>query len=108
LLPSIQVSPGILEPVRGAQETLEAAEMGQIRRISCLGCAHQCFCIDNARYLYCRVCRVLSPVEGGEWGVGMGFALQDLYFQEDEQPAPQQPQSRQGLMISRINQQQQR
>jgi hypothetical protein len=108
--PNIEVSPGIMEPLRGAKETLEAADMGRIRRISCVCCTHQCYCIVDAKYMYCPVCRVLSPVEGGEWGVGMGFDLQDLYSQ-DERPAPRQaqpPKSRRGLAISLINQQQQR
>ncbi len=62
--------------------------------------------------MYCPVCRVLSAVEGGKWGVGIGFCLEDLYDQ-DERPEPQQQpqspaQSRQGLVILLINQQQQR
>jgi hypothetical protein len=82
---TIEVAPGIYEPLRGSQETIQAASLGKICMVSCFYCSHSFHCIADAKYVICPSCRVIGPAGGdggnndnNNSGVGLGFCAQDL------------------------------
>lgn len=56
---------------------------------ACVCCDLTLFCIQDASFVLCPGCRVVSPMDGLEYegtdgGVGLGFKLDDLAkWQED-------------------------
>ena len=82
--PMIEIEPGVLEPLRGSQETLLALRMGNIQSVLCIGCQAIVSCILEAKYVICPCCKVISatavadnqktlPKHVTPMGVGLGF-----------------------------------
>ena len=78
--PMIEIESGVFEPLRGSKETLSAVKAGEITSVDCMCCQSRFHCIKAARYVICPGCRVISPVPGGNVGVGLGFYHQDIPF----------------------------
>ena len=80
--PSIEVSPGQHVRFRGLKETFRAIQQDSFMPVSCLCCSTETlFCIDDASYVLCSICRTISPTNHGELldgGVGIGFTFEDL------------------------------
>jgi hypothetical protein len=90
----IEIAPGILEPLRGSEETWRAIQADFYRPATCVacGCGNGCddttlFVIQDARYVLCPACKVVGPVDnddgdetsgGRGGGVGLGFTHDDL------------------------------
>jgi hypothetical protein len=78
----IEISPGVHVRLRGANETWKAIEQDYYMPAECLCCQTTIFCIQNADYVLCPDCRVVSRMEGsscqGIGGVGLGFKYEDL------------------------------
>jgi len=79
----IEVSRGICLRLRGADETWKAIAVDFYMPCGCLSCLLTIFCIQDADYVLCPVCRVVSPMEGAttsesDGGVGLGFTMGDL------------------------------
>jgi len=79
----IEVAPGQFLNLRGAQETWQAVNDDFFLPCSCVICDQTIFCIADADYVLCPVCRVVNPVDfgtetSGSGGVGLGFTLDDL------------------------------
>lgn len=83
----IEIYPGHFLPLRGAQETSEAIRCDFYMPTYCAICSLTLFCIRDAKYVICPMCRVVHLMEddnsGGAredegGGVGLGFTLQDL------------------------------
>jgi hypothetical protein len=78
----IEISPGVHVRLRGADETWKAIEQDSYMPAECLCCETTIFCIQNADYILCPDCRVVSRMEGsssrGMGGVGLGFKYDDL------------------------------
>lgn len=82
----IEVCPGVYVPVRGADETWKAIEYDFYMPTECLICSLTIFCIQDAKYVICPVCRVVSPMDssscgdtmGNASGVGLGFTVDEL------------------------------
>ena len=68
---------------RGADETCRAIECDLYVPCECMCCRLTILCIQDARYVLCPNCRVVSPMEtvvfeGSDGGVGLGFKMEDL------------------------------
>jgi hypothetical protein len=78
----IEISPGVQVRLRGASETWKAIEQDYYMPAECLCCQTTIFCIQNADYVLCPDCRVVSRMESssclGMGGVGLGFKYEDL------------------------------
>jgi hypothetical protein len=103
----IEIEPGFFSPLRGADETFDAVKYDFYTPTECFCCSETIFCIQDADYILCPTCRVVSPVfttttpehdhrhsvDGNnddntnpkrQGGVGLGFTYQDLSnWQED-------------------------
>jgi len=87
---TIEVAPGEFLPLRGA------AQCDFYVPYNCAICNNiMIFCIEDADFVLCPLCRVMSPVEdadscmpegqkGEEGGVGLGFPLDELAKWQDE------------------------
>jgi hypothetical protein len=86
--PTIEISPGIRVRLRGADETLEAISNDFYLPAECICCESTIFCIQNADYVLCPDCRVVSRMEGlssrGMGGVGLGFKFMDLAQRQND------------------------
>lgn len=89
----IEVMPGYKVPLRGANETWQCVENDFFLPTSCMACSADICCIQDAEYVICPTCKVVSPLlssmggGGGEdnnnnrgraFGAGLGFTLDDL------------------------------
>jgi hypothetical protein len=85
--PTIEISPGVYERLRGADETWEAIKDDFYMPAECICCESTIFCIQNADYVLCPECRVVSRMESlsyhGMGGVGLGFKYEDLARWQD-------------------------
>jgi hypothetical protein len=85
---SIEISPGVQVRLRGADETWRAIEYDYYMPAECICCESTIFCIQDADYVLCPDCRVVSRLEGsssrGMGGVGLGFKYEDLARWQDD------------------------
>jgi hypothetical protein len=85
--PTIEISPGVHVRLRGASETWKAIENDYFMPAECVCCESTIFCIQNADFVLCPDCRVVSRMEGvsscGMGGVGLGFKYEDLARWQD-------------------------
>jgi hypothetical protein len=83
----IEISSGEYLRFRGADETWRAIEQDFYMPCECCCCVLTIFCIQDADFVLCPECRVVSPMAGmscEEGGVGLGFTMEDLArWQED-------------------------
>jgi hypothetical protein len=116
----VEISPNVWVRLRGADETWACVEQDFFMPVVCFGCASELCCIQDADFVLCPMCRVVSPMNGivdaaaSDGGVGLGFTFDDLMkWQSDivrtrqeqqQQQQPQRPQqsprSRLGLLAS--------
>jgi hypothetical protein len=85
--PTIEISPGVHVRLRGAAETWKAIENDYYMPAECICCESTLFCIQNADFVLCPDCRVVSRMESvssrGMGGVGLGFKYEDLARWQD-------------------------
>jgi hypothetical protein len=85
--PTIEISPGVQVRLRGADETWKAIENDYYMPAECICCESTIFCIQDADYVLCPDCRVVSRMEGlssrGMGGVGLGFKYEALARWQD-------------------------
>lgn len=78
----IEVAPGIHSRLRGSQETYDAIRKDFYMPATCSCCEDTIFCIQDAGYVLCPNCRVISPMEDIQdrvrRGVGLGFTYEQL------------------------------
>jgi hypothetical protein len=82
----IEVSPGEFLRLRGADETWKAVLNDFYMPCLCICCEQTLFCIQDAVFVLCPICRVVSPLERVVYGdrcccdggVGLGFTMDDL------------------------------
>lgn len=78
----VHVAPGLSLRLRGAAETKEAIDHDFFLPTMCLSCQLDLYCIQDANYVVCPRCRVVTPmddmVQGYDGGVGLGFTHDDL------------------------------
>jgi len=77
----VEVAPGVEAQLRGSSETRSLIKKWQIAQVTCLECCVQLYCIDDAEFVLCPLCRCVSPLAilyinfNAEmaYGVGLGF-----------------------------------
>jgi hypothetical protein len=73
----VEIYPGVMQLLRGADETARAADVSFVVPVRCNACTVDMLCIADAAYAICPLCRVVSPAAGqslnDRWGVGLGF-----------------------------------
>ena len=87
----IPIAPGVSARLRGANETWECIERDFYVPIVCFACSLEMCCIQDADYVICPLCKVVSPLDSGvsphvandfrgqrEQTVGLGFTYEDL------------------------------
>jgi hypothetical protein len=87
----IDIAPGCCLRLRGAKETWACVEQDFFIPTSCFACSLDLCCIQDAEYVLCPRCRVVSPLRGsslqsinGAGGVGLGFTIADLELLQSE------------------------
>lgn len=83
----IEIAPGEYMRLRGAQETWKAIQDDFYIPCSCICCDLTLFCIQDATYVLCPVCQVVSSMEqidGYNGGVGLGFTMDELAQWQNE------------------------
>lgn len=90
----IEISPGVYEQLRGAEETWIAIKEGRIGFQECLCCNLNMVCRDDVEFSLCPNCKVVSPVTrqdgiivDGWGGVGLGLRASE-YYQENCRSRP--------------------
>lgn len=77
---TVEIAPGVMEVLRGSQETSEAMSIGNIAESTCFCCTLNVSHIADAAFFLCPACRVICPTSsnnnGKGWGVGLGFVNQ--------------------------------
>ena len=71
----VEIVPGEFVPLRGSGETWEAIQTGNVTRSTCTCCSLELMCIADADLVMCPGCRVISPVERGPGGGGLGLGM---------------------------------
>jgi hypothetical protein len=83
----IEVIPGQYMQLRGAQETWKAIQNDEYIPCVCVCCDLTLFCIQDATYVLCPTCQVISPLgklDEYDGGVGLGFTMEELaQWQQD-------------------------
>jgi hypothetical protein len=78
----IEVAPGEWFHLRGADETWRAIENDFFMPCTCISCGQVIFCIEDASFVVCPQCRVVTPMDmdshDNDGGVGLGFTMEDL------------------------------
>jgi hypothetical protein len=89
--PMVELGPGLYARLRGASETWACVENDFHVPACCISCALDLCCIQDADYVLCPRCRVVSPLDdahqhhGGEnGGVGLGFTYDELFTWQTE------------------------
>lgn len=85
---TIEVSPGEHLRLRGAHETWQAVQVDFYMPCECMCCPLTLFCIQDADFVLCPACKVVSPMAGAsagnDGGVGLGFTLENLAQWQDD------------------------
>jgi hypothetical protein len=85
---TIEVSPGVFLKLRGAEETWRAIKLDFFMPCECSCCCLMIFCIQDAEFVLCPECRVVSisgnDRTGKDGGVGLGFGLEELARWQEE------------------------
>jgi hypothetical protein len=81
-LESIEITPELHLRFRGLNETFRAIQRDAYMPVSCMCCSTETlFCIDDASFVLCSICRAISPVDQTallDGGVGIGFTFEVL------------------------------
>ena len=85
----IEVSPGEFLRLRGADETWKAIHDDFYVPSACVLCGLTLFCIQDAVFVLCPECLIVSPLEGVVYdgydgGVGIGFTMANLANWQEE------------------------
>lgn len=86
---TVEISPGVFARLRGAHETWDCIQRDFYQPVKCMGCTVDLCCIQDADYVICPLCRVVGPMDTGDYpgkkgGVGLGFTLEELgHWQRD-------------------------
>ena len=59
---TIEICPGVVHPVRGSEETLEAIQQQSTIQVECMICWEALLCVRDCDYVVCPDCRVVCPV----------------------------------------------
>lgn len=74
----VEVTPGHCVPLRGADETLDALDKGQVTNTKCVFCDEALVVHVFASMIICPECEMIAPLEGdndGDAGISLGLGL---------------------------------
>ncbi|GKZ00903.1 hypothetical protein MPSEU_001042000 [Mayamaea pseudoterrestris] len=74
---TVEIRPGVMAKVRGAQETWSCLQRDFYQASPCQACKVELTSIQNLDYVLCPTCGQLTALGGGG-GVGLGFTFSDL------------------------------
>jgi hypothetical protein len=94
----VEIAPGLNVRLRGAEETRDCIGLFFFMPCTCLGCSQELCCIQDAAFVLCPACRVVSPLDNTgccseesnstfsstttgfqhQGGVGLGFTFDNL------------------------------
>ena len=60
----LEIEPGLLLPLRGAEETVKAIKSGFVEKVSCQACENELYCIADATFCVCPDCKCVFAVSG--------------------------------------------
>ena len=81
---TVEISPGVVVPLRGAAETRECVKRDFFIPTQCVSCQlEDLFVVQDAAYVLCPVCRVVNPLttptaDHEYGGLGLGFTMDEL------------------------------
>lgn len=85
----IEVSPDYFLPLHGSADTMKALQHGRIARSCCFACQMQVYCTDEATFVLCPDCRVVSPLRDPGFsgmssakGSGVGLGMSKATYEE--------------------------
>lgn len=70
--PYIEIMPGIYCAMRGSEETWQAVLDKSTQRTHCRSCSLALECMNTVSMVLCPSCRMITQLEGGDGGIGMG------------------------------------
>lgn len=59
---TMEIAPNVRVAVRSSQETYKAVQSGEYTVATCFACASTIVCVDDAAYVLCPDCQVVSPL----------------------------------------------
>jgi hypothetical protein len=71
----VEVVPGEFVPLRGSGETWQAIQAGRVMNTSCSCCFLKMLVLEHVDLVMCPGCRVISPVNEGRGGGGLGLGM---------------------------------
>lgn len=90
----VEIEPGTRVPLRPASETMGAVATHNYRRVTCLACCSDLYCISDCQYYICPHCMVITSASAnsfyskgdsvgsdnrrGRYGLGLGFTEDGL------------------------------
>lgn len=84
----IEIGPGALVRLRGAEETWDCIQRDFYLPTQCSFCELILCCIQDASYVLCPQCRVVSPIddimEEFDGGAGIGFTFEQLHAWQND------------------------
>jgi len=96
----LDIGGGVKARLRRTKETMQAVATGNFVPVTCMGCTTDLFCITDAEFLVCPVCKIVSPMtmavmpqhqHGNEdtvlfrEGVGLGITYNVLHEMQSHQ-----------------------
>lgn len=60
----LEIEPGLLLPLRGAEETVKSIKAGFVESVYCQACDNELLCIADATFCVCPDCKCVSSVSG--------------------------------------------
>jgi hypothetical protein len=83
---TIEISPGVYETIRGSDETLEAIECGNVTITDCLVCNACLVTLQDAHYVLCPDCKVVSPIVLGDGDSSHDHTRRHYYPNQEARP----------------------
>jgi hypothetical protein len=81
----IEISPGVLTPLRGSKETEDAWQNGLCKHVCCNVCDTKLACVWDCEYILCPDCRSISPVSGSGLSDSLPSLQNSMLSFEDSQ-----------------------
>ncbi|CAB9506482.1 expressed unknown protein [Seminavis robusta] len=89
----VEITPGVKERLRRADETREAVANDFFTPVSCRSCSKYLFCTADLKYFACPKCECISSLENDDrfegrpierHGLGVGFTVDTLFRMQQE------------------------
>ena len=75
----LEIEPGLLLPLRGADETVTSIKAGFVESVYCQACDNELLCIADATFCVCPDCKCISAVSGAVSSLAANTDTHKLY-----------------------------